>query len=113
MQRFISSLPLNMRERIDFDNPKTMDEAIRKARICYQQSKQKGEILGKIWNDNGTNKLAGNNKGNRGSNNKGFDKGQSSRNIQRNSLRPKPTSESRISEQPIKLDSKGTARPPM
>ncbi|MCY6488344.1 hypothetical protein, partial [Actinobacillus pleuropneumoniae] len=46
VQRFISSLPLNMRERIEFDNPKTMDEAIRKVGICYQQSKQKGEILG-------------------------------------------------------------------
>jgi len=36
VQRFVSSLPLNMPERIEFDNPKTMDEAIRKARICYQ-----------------------------------------------------------------------------
>lgn len=39
VQRFVSSLPLYMRERIEFDNPKTMDEVIRKARICYQQSK--------------------------------------------------------------------------
>ena len=37
--RFVSSLPMYMRERIEFDNPKSMDEAIRKARICYQQNK--------------------------------------------------------------------------
>lgn len=35
VQWFVNSLPLAMRERIEFDNPKTMDEAIRKARICY------------------------------------------------------------------------------
>jgi len=39
VQRFVSSLPLNMNERIEFGNPKTMDEVIRKAIICYQQSK--------------------------------------------------------------------------
>eukprot|EP00253_Pinus_taeda_P008127 PITA_08127 len=66
VQRFVSSLPLSMRERIEFDNPKTMDEAIRKAQICYQQNKQKGEILGKKWVDKKGNKLAGNTKGNRG-----------------------------------------------
>lgn len=38
VQRFVSSLPLYMRERIEFENPKTVDEAIPKARICYQQS---------------------------------------------------------------------------
>lgn len=36
VQTFVSILPMYMRERIEFDNPKTMDEAIRKARICYQ-----------------------------------------------------------------------------
>lgn len=36
VQWFVRSLPLAMRERIYFDNPKTMDEAIRKARLCYQ-----------------------------------------------------------------------------
>jgi len=35
VQRFISYLPLAMRERIEVDNPKTMDEMIRKAKICY------------------------------------------------------------------------------
>ena len=35
VQRFLSSLPSHMRERIDFVNPQTMDEAIQKARMCY------------------------------------------------------------------------------
>ena len=37
-----------MKERIDFVNPKTMDEAIRKARLCYQQAKTKVD-QGKGW----------------------------------------------------------------
>lgn len=36
VQWFVSSLPEEMRERIESDNLKTMDEVIRKARIFYQ-----------------------------------------------------------------------------
>jgi len=40
-----------MKKRLEFDNPKKMDEVIRKAHICYQQMRQKGEnnkgLLGK------------------------------------------------------------------
>jgi len=64
-----------MREIIKFDNPKTVDEVIRKARICYQQSKQKGETSGTKWNDKRSNKMTVNNKGNRGSSNKSFTNG--------------------------------------
>jgi len=32
---FISSLPLFMKEQLEFENPKTMDEVIRKTLICY------------------------------------------------------------------------------
>eukprot|EP00253_Pinus_taeda_P032966 PITA_32966 len=42
VQQFVSSLPPYMRERIEFDNPKSMDEVIRKARICYRQRAGKG-----------------------------------------------------------------------
>ena len=48
MQRFLNCLPAVYREKIEFDNPKTMDEAVRKARLCYQQFKGKGEH-GKSW----------------------------------------------------------------
>lgn len=36
VQRFMSSLSAFMKERLEFDNPKTVDKAIRKAQICYQ-----------------------------------------------------------------------------
>lgn len=47
VQRFLSSFPTHMKERIEFVNPKTMDEALKKARMCNQQAKEKGE-QGKI-----------------------------------------------------------------
>ena len=36
------------KEKIEFDNPKTMDEAVRKDRLCYQYFKGKNEH-GKSW----------------------------------------------------------------
>eukprot|EP00253_Pinus_taeda_P011347 PITA_11347 len=105
VQRFIISLPLYMSERIEFDNPKTMDEVIRKARIFYQQSKLKGEVAGKKGTDKRNNRLAGNSKGSRGGSNRSFSKGPNNRNFQKNSLRTRPTSESRTNEPPGKLDS--------
>ena len=48
VQRFLSSLPAHIKERIEFVNPKTMDEAIRIARLCYQQAKNKVD-QGKGW----------------------------------------------------------------
>lgn len=43
IQRFISSPPNLMKEKLEFNYPKTMDDAVRKARICYQQMKKKIE----------------------------------------------------------------------
>jgi len=40
---FFSSLPNFMKEKLEFDYPRTMDDAVQKARICYQQMKQKSE----------------------------------------------------------------------
>eukprot|EP00253_Pinus_taeda_P005458 PITA_05458 len=107
VQRFVSSLPAYIRERIEFDNPRTMDEAIRKARICYQQNKQKGDIPNKRWNERKGNRVAGNNKGSRGNGSKGDGKGQISRNITKGTFRAKP-SESRISEPPARSEIEGT-----
>eukprot|EP00253_Pinus_taeda_P031533 PITA_31533 len=64
---------------IEFDNPKSMDEVICKARICYQQSKQKGETASKKWNEKKNFKTVGNNKGIRNNGNKGVGKGTNSR----------------------------------
>eukprot|EP00253_Pinus_taeda_P013110 PITA_13110 len=111
VQRFVSSLPAYIREQIEFDNPQTMDEAIRKARICYQQNKQKGDISSKRWNERKNNKVAGNNKGSRGNGGKSAGKGQFNRNTNKGTFRTKP-SESRVSEPPARSEIEGT-RPPV
>eukprot|EP00253_Pinus_taeda_P030735 PITA_30735 len=103
VQRFVSSLPPYMRERIEFDNPKSMDEAIRKARIYYQQSKQKWETAGRKWNEKKGFKSIGHKKGN--------GKGPNSRSIPRTASKFKTKNESRINEQQARLDSEGAAKP--
>eukprot|EP00253_Pinus_taeda_P035991 PITA_35991 len=113
VRRFVSSLPPYMRERIEFDNPKSMDEVIRKARICYQQSKQKGETTSRKWNEKKGFKAVGNSKGNRSNGNKGNGKGANSRFASRTTSKFRTTNESKVSEQQPRLDSEGTARPPV
>eukprot|EP00253_Pinus_taeda_P020750 PITA_20750 len=111
VQRFIRSLPQAMRERIEFDNPKSMDEAIRKARICFQQNKQKGEGVGRQWMDKRNSRTAMGNKGVRSNFSKGSVKGSNNRNQSRNELRLKPPNESRNSESLGRVDNEGTTRP--
>eukprot|EP00253_Pinus_taeda_P016529 PITA_16529 len=113
VQWFISSLPQAMRERIEFDNPKSMDEAIRKARICFQQSKQKGEGVGKRWMDKRNSRTVMGNKGVRSNFSRVSVKGSNSRNQSRNQLRLKPPNESRNSELLGKVNNEGTTRPPV
>eukprot|EP00253_Pinus_taeda_P011891 PITA_11891 len=113
VQRFVSSLPPYMRERIEFDNPKSRDEVIRKARICYQQSKQKGESTNRKWNEKRGLKTGVNSKGNRGNSGKGNGKGASSRFAPRTAFKPRNANESKVSEQQPKWDNDGTARPPV
>eukprot|EP00253_Pinus_taeda_P002934 PITA_02934 len=113
VQRFVSSLPPYMRERIEFHNPKSMDEAIRKARICYQQSKQKGEAVGRKWNEKKGFQSIGNNKGNRSGGSKRNGKGPNNRITARTASKFRTANESKVSEQHTRLDSKGTARPPV
>eukprot|EP00253_Pinus_taeda_P023509 PITA_23509 len=102
-----------MRERIEFDNPKSMDEAIRKARICYQQSKQKGDSTNKKWNEKKNIKAVGNNKGSRSSGIKGSNKNQNNRAVPRSAFRAKSIGETRMSEPPAKMDTEGSNRPPV
>eukprot|EP00253_Pinus_taeda_P017026 PITA_17026 len=94
-QRFVSSLPAYMRERIEFDNPKSMDEVIRKARICYQQGKQKGETANRKWNERRNFKTVGNSKGNRSNGSKGNGKGATSRFAPRTTSKFRTTNESK------------------
>ena len=41
MQQFISGLPLSFQDRIEFDEPKTLEDNVQKARYCYEQFKNK------------------------------------------------------------------------
>ena len=43
IQRILSCLPLSFKDIIEFDNPKTLEEEMRKANFYYEQSKNKRE----------------------------------------------------------------------
>ena len=45
IQRLLSFLPLMFKEWIEYDNPKTLEEAMRKANICYNQNTNKRESI--------------------------------------------------------------------
>ena len=42
-QRFLSCLPFRFKDRIEYNNPKTLEEAMRNANLCYEQSRNKRE----------------------------------------------------------------------
>ena len=48
IQRFLSGLPQSYKDRIEFYEPRTLGEAIRKAKYCYEQSKGKHDY-NKTW----------------------------------------------------------------
>ena len=50
IQRFLSGLPQSYKEIIEFYEPRTMEEAIRKAKYFYEQSKGK-PYYHKAWKD--------------------------------------------------------------
>ena len=41
VQCFLSGLPQSYKDRIEFYEPRTLEEAIRKAKYCYEKSKGK------------------------------------------------------------------------
>jgi hypothetical protein len=44
IQRFLSCLPRSYKDRIEFNNPKTLSEVFRKAQMCYDRYKQRSKI---------------------------------------------------------------------
>ena len=44
IQWFLSCLPTSFKDRIEFDNPKTLEEAMRKDDFCYEQSKKRESL---------------------------------------------------------------------
>ena len=108
----MSSLSLFMKERLEFDNPKTMGEVIQKACLCYQQNRQK-EDGGKRWTDKKGIKFTSCNKGNKIVFNKGPHKSQPIRNVNRNQPKFKFPSESKTNKQFGKPEVERAARPPI
>jgi len=41
IQRFLSCLPVVFRDRIEYDNPTTLEEVMRKAHLCYDLNRNK------------------------------------------------------------------------
>jgi hypothetical protein len=50
IHRFLSCLPQSYKDKIEFDNPKSLSEVFRKARMCYDQYKQPSKFP-KSWKD--------------------------------------------------------------
>jgi hypothetical protein len=50
IQRFLSGLPYFYSEKIQYDNPNTLEETIRRERHLYEQSKGR-PVLKKAWNE--------------------------------------------------------------
>ena len=45
IQCFLSCLPLMFKKRIEYDNLKNLEEAMRKENLCYDQNKNKKENI--------------------------------------------------------------------
>ena len=41
VQWFLNCLPYHIKDKIEYDNPKTLEEAMRKANLCYEQNRKK------------------------------------------------------------------------
>ena len=56
IQRFFSGLPQTCKDRIEFDEPRTLEEAIRKTKYCYNHNKSILDIH-KAWKDKKNEKV--------------------------------------------------------
>ena len=56
IQRFLSGLNQAYKDRIEFYEPRSLEEAIRKAKYCYEQSKGKPDYH-KAWKDKKNDKF--------------------------------------------------------
>ena len=44
VQQFLSYIPYHNKDMIEYDNPKTLEEDMRKANFCYEQNRKKESI---------------------------------------------------------------------
>ena len=56
VQWFLICFPRYYRDQIEFDNPKTLGEVLRKKILCFNQFKQKNDIS-KVWTDKKQEKI--------------------------------------------------------
>ena len=56
IQHFLSGFPQSYKDRIEFYEPRTLDEMIRKSKYCYEQSKGKDDYH-KTWKDKKNDKF--------------------------------------------------------
>jgi hypothetical protein len=56
IQRFLSGIPSFYKDRIQFDEPRTLEEAIRKAKYLYEKNKGRVVVL-KSWRDKKNDKV--------------------------------------------------------
>ena len=56
VQHFLSGLPQSYKDIIEFDEPITLEEAIRKAKYCYDHNKSKPDVH-KAWKDKKNDKF--------------------------------------------------------
>ena len=55
VQQFLSCLTYHINDRIEYDNPKTLEEAMRKVNFCYEHNRQKKNITN--WKAKRNNKF--------------------------------------------------------
>ena len=67
IQCFLSGLPQSYKDQIEFYEPRTLEEAIRKYKYCYEQRKNKLEYQ-KTWKDKRSEKYDQRKKGYKPSN---------------------------------------------
>ena len=53
VQLFLSCLPYHIKDRIEYENPKTLEEAMRKANFYYEQNRKKESMAN--WKANKNN----------------------------------------------------------
>jgi len=69
VQRFLSCLPAIYKDIIEYDDPKVLEEAMCKAKICYEQNKNRTEHTSR-WKGKRTDNYNQGRKNNRFSNNR-------------------------------------------
>ena len=101
-----------MKERIEFVNPKTMDEAIRKARLCYQQAKSKVD-QSKGWQTKKENRNGAGFKKGKTSNFRSSTRSLVNKQFGRNHQRIRWPGEDKTVEASNKLEQPHNQRPPL